>query len=165
MTRHNWKRGKGNKIEVVNCFQKLLSSWHDTTLLSLAMQYQSLWIAFKNYYLRDTTQLSLSNNCNPLCCELLSKIIIFVTRHNRIAANKMGFNVVNCFQKLLSSWHDTTCGRVVSFPCALWIAFKNYYLRDTTQLSELLALLDISCELLSKIIIFVTRHNWNTLRE
>ncbi len=118
-----------------------------------------LWIAFKNYYLRDTTQLCLSLHSHDECCELLSKIIIFVTRHNQLSSMLLGRSVVNCFQKLLSSWHDTTKGCKDMNAFVLWIAFKNYYLRDTTQQLVIQSQLVISCELLSKIIIFVTRHN------
>ena len=121
------------RIAVVNCFQKLLSSWHDTTQPGCLCSCIMLWIAFKNYYLRDTTQL---NNFQMTCS-----------------------GVVNCFQKLLSSWHDTTYHDFIEFQFLLWIAFKNYYLRDTTQRSWMIELSRSCCELLSKIIIFVTRHN------
>ena len=118
-----------------------------------------MWIAFKNYYLRDTTQQKEKALAIKESCELLSKIIIFVTRHNRTENVSMFSEVVNCFQKLLSSWHDTTvCLYLIHF-MLLWIAFKNYYLRDTTQLSNLKSVSIVCCELLSKIIIFVTRHN------
>ena len=143
----------------MNCFQKLLSSWHDTTAIPETILKELLWIAFKNYYLRDTTQLRLNNTIRNISCELLSKIIIFVTRHNETYSLQIGIVVVNCFQKLLSSWHDTTLTEIAWKQSQLWIAFKNYYLRDTTQLSLKRGVFTISCELLSKIIIFVTRHN------
>ena len=144
---------------VVNCFQKLLSSWHDTTYHDFIEFQFLLWIAFKNYYLRDTTQRSWMIELSRSCCELLSKIIIFVTRHNALEWLNYLARVVNCFQKLLSSWHDTTNHRKRQIAARLWIAFKNYYLRDTTQPDETPALFYNGCELLSKIIIFVTRHN------
>ena len=118
-----------------------------------------LWIAFKNYYLRDTTQLLSMMQQSINCCELLSKIIIFVTRHNQPRVCKYSVIVVNCFQKLLSSWHDTTFRGNIPSGSQLWIAFKNYYLRDTTQREKGWNASSLSCELLSKIIIFVTRHN------
>ena len=145
--------------QVVNCFQKLLSSWHDTTNKRNLQRCILLWIAFKNYYLRDTTQLTRFNLAVRSCCELLSKIIIFVTRHNFTFGNYLAVFVVNCFQKLLSSWHDTTAGLKMHFCSTLWIAFKNYYLRDTTQHQSEFSIYKTCCELLSKIIIFVTRHN------
>ena len=144
---------------VVNCFQKLLSSWHDTTPFGSYFPTIPLWIAFKNYYLRDTTQRNLNGWRLRRCCELLSKIIIFVTRHNCLELQSVCFYVVNCFQKLLSSWHDTTFFFVKFFKIVLWIAFKNYYLRDTTQQIIKTHSMFWGCELLSKIIIFVTRHN------
>ena len=118
-----------------------------------------MWIAFKNYYLRDTTQLNIFFVFFILSCELLSKIIIFVTRHNKELKGSLKATVVNCFQKLLSSWHDTTKMAFYAAVAPLWIAFKNYYLRDTTQRAVLLPSTELGCELLSKIIIFVTRHN------
>ena len=160
VTRHNFGFVKTASFLVVNCFQKLLSSWHDTTNPTAFLISMMLWIAFKNYYLRDTTQHTIDKLSAPISCELLSKIIIFVTRHNTFAAEVISVDVVNCFQKLLSSWHDTTMSLLLIKHPQLWIAFKNYYLRDTTQQMKVLLTLDNSCELLSKIIIFVTRHNW-----
>ena len=159
VTRHNFERIKKRWFLVVNCFQKLLSSWHDTTSIFFNCWSSPLWIAFKNYYLRDTTQQNGKELCENARCELLSKIIIFVTRHNSLEYLEAPHLVVNCFQKLLSSWHDTTRFIWWIHSQMLWIAFKNYYLRDTTQLERCRAGNDFSCELLSKIIIFVTRHN------
>ena len=159
VTRHNFERIKKRWFLVVNCFQKLLSSWHDTTSIFFNCWSSPLWIAFKNYYLRDTTQQNGKELCENARCELLSKIIIFVTRHNSLEYLEAPHLVVNCFQKLLSSWHDTTCPFVASMLQALWIAFKNYYLRDTTQHASFDEYTHRCCELLSKIIIFVTRHN------
>ena len=136
VTRHNQNNDYFVNIDVVNCFQKLLSSWHDTTGVKSEKQPNPLWIAFKNYYLRDTTQQfrQIYNTMNS--CELLSKIIIFVTRHNFDWLIDVANVVVNCFQKLLSSWHDTTVSNNTQEGVTLWIAFKNYYLRDTTQLQQ-----------------------------
>ncbi len=41
-----------------------------------------LWIAFKNYYLRDEGQPVGLRTERGFCCELLSKIIIFVMKDN-----------------------------------------------------------------------------------
>ena len=160
VTRHNIQKCKSLDVSVVNCFQKLLSSWHDTTQKILDAIPKALWIAFKNYYLRDTTQQWSTYHGSNFGCELLSKIIIFVTRHNALRIAPKSASVVNCFQKLLSSWHDTTNPQSLSMHPLLWIAFKNYYLRDTTQRRISRPIFRFSCELLSKIIIFVTRHNY-----
>ena len=133
VTRHNSKVVTKDCWLVVNCFQKLLSSWHDTTYITPTTAKILLWIAFKNYYLRDTTQPDIEKALPNFCCELLSKIIIFVTRHNKNNGYHYIIDVVNCFQKLLSSWHDTTNNNTDITILTLWIAFKNYYLRDTTQ--------------------------------
>ena len=146
---------------VVNCFQKLLSSWHETTNDFEVSDIRLLWIAFKNYYLRDTKQPGLVRVRAYCCCELLSKIIIFVTRNNWTVAWPRSTDVVNCFQKLLSSWHETTMVIIIMSVLWLWIAFKNYYLRDTKQLLQHQHKHTVRCELLSKIIIFVTRNNYN----
>ena len=119
-----------------------------------------MWIAFKIYYLRDTSQRSFGFSHLLNCCELLSKFIIFVTRHNFLLVSVIFWLVVNCFQNLLSSWHVTTFRNLLAFYLVLWIAFKIYYLRDTSQLVEFLRLFLHRCELLSKFIIFVTRHNF-----
>ena len=149
---------------VVNCFQKLLSSWRGTTFTDPNAFVVMLWIAFKNYYLRDEEQLwrRIWNHRNG--CELLSKIIIFVTRNNGWANQISGWGVVNCFQKLLSSWRGTTQVAENQKKTLLWIAFKNYYLRDEEQHTEIWKHEEIGCELLSKIIIFVTRNNGTSQR-
>ena len=43
-----------------------------------------------------------------ISCELLSKIIIFETKNNLFIFVQNGLQVVNCFQKLLSSRRRTT---------------------------------------------------------
>ena len=133
VTRNNAVMFPPFAFSVVNCFQKLLSSWHETTRSRKSTAKRMLWIAFKNYYLRDTKQHLLKNYVWRAGCELLSKIIIFVTRNNKIKRYTSLCYVVNCFQKLLSSWHETTVQFPELQPHPLWIAFKNYYLRDTTQ--------------------------------
>ena len=147
------------EITVVNCFQKLLSSWWRTTTLNDVNPSKKLWIAFKNYYLRDEGQLETTTRDNNGCCELLSKIIIFVMKDNRCIRHITTESVVNCFQKLLSSWWRTTFVNIKIIVRMLWIAFKNYYLRDEGQLSHNFIIFVYSCELLSKIIIFVMKDN------
>ena len=144
---------------VVNCFQKLLSSWWRTTFVRLDSLKVMLWIAFKNYYLRDEGQQMADEICKAACCELLSKIIIFVMKDNTIRDVFLAPVVVNCFQKLLSSWWRTTEPLKNSSSSELWIAFKNYYLRDEGQHSIKWKQGIWSCELLSKIIIFVMKDN------
>ena len=144
---------------VVNCFQKLLSSWRGTTPENIRTSTGMLWIAFKNYYLRDEEQLKKLTIEDSDSCELLSKIIIFVTRNNINESETMMVLVVNCFQKLLSSWRGTTYDSNIWTIRVLWIAFKNYYLRDEEQHKLWWKHSSSCCELLSKIIIFVTRNN------
>ena len=159
VTRNNVCFRKISVSSVVNCFQKLLSSWHETTRNLCRWMTFVLWIAFKNYYLRDTKQLKTRLTRIVSGCELLSKIIIFVTRNNDGFLIPMTDFVVNCFQKLLSSWHETTQRIYSNRLQSLWIAFKNYYLRDTKQHTKRPKQRTRRCELLSKIIIFVTRNN------
>ena len=118
---------------VVNCFQKLLSSWWRTTIRFAFAFCTLLWIAFKNYYLRDEEQQRTWRRWVCYSCELLSKIIIFVMKNNPVIEIISLRKVVNCFQKLLSSWWRTTFNSNVPSSNALWIAFKNYYLRDEEQ--------------------------------
>ena len=146
----------------MNCFQKLLSSWWRTTFHFEDYRKSQLWIAFKNYYLRDEGQLILFKSLSNSSCELLSKIIIFVMKDNFLSFHSNGNSVVNCFQKLLSSWWRTTRLTFDNYPVMLWIAFKNYYLRDEGQHLFICELKRISCELLSKIIIFVMKDNFSS---
>ena len=133
VTRNNRKHSRNLYREVVNCFQKLLSSWRGTTFLPSIHLQVSLWIAFKNYYLRDEEQPRAIIKGLNWSCELLSKIIIFVTRNNVNGIVIDQSSVVNCFQKLLSSWRGTTLACYGNPATGLWIAFKNYYLRDEEQ--------------------------------
>ena len=159
VTRNNVEYCRQDVVAVVNCFQKLLSSWRGTTILLKAQCHTLLWIAFKNYYLRDEEQLKLSIKDKDDSCELLSKIIIFLTRNNKQTLTTEMQTVVNCFQKLLSSWRGTTSLDIWWPIIPLWIAFKNYYLRDEEQQNMKPGTYNLGCELLSKIIIFVTRNN------
>ena len=159
VTRNNFPICEYSEKEVVNCFQKLLSSWRGTTIDGGKYTLTVLWIAFKNYYLRDEEQHFGQISDEIICCELLSKIIIFVTRNNIWRKRESSEMVVNCFQKLLSSWRGTTMKSLNFTTHVLWIAFKNYYLRDEEQHFPLFETRFRSCELLSKIIIFVTRNN------
>ena len=118
-----------------------------------------MWIAFKNYYLRDEGQPAGKVGFPEVRCELLSKIIIFVMKDNSEGNIFVGGKVVNCFQKLLSSWWRTTNGDNPKSIISLWIAFKNYYLRDEGQRSHRTPSNPTRCELLSKIIIFVMKDN------
>ena len=118
-----------------------------------------MWIAFKNYYLRDEGQLIGLKKTTKISCELLSKIIIFVMKDNGMVVCSKIRLVVNCFQKLLSSWWRTTVAINAQLGVLLWIAFKNYYLRDEGQRGDEISLMKFCCELLSKIIIFVMKDN------
>ena len=133
VTRNNPDMVNDSMLNVVNCFQKLLSSWRGTTSTQMWTGSFGLWIAFKNYYLRDEEQHPDNLVKTFLGCELLSKIIIFVTRNNCSHVAFIGWHVVNCFQKLLSSWRGTTASHDYNESNGLWIAFKNYYLRDEEQ--------------------------------
>ena len=141
----------------MNCFQKLLSSWWRTAWEIFLYDAVGLWIAFKNYYLRDEGQLIPNSPWTDWSCELLSKIIIFVMKDSMSHFLIKQKQVVNCFQKLLSSWWRTAEFSNKSSFLMLWIAFKNYYLRDEGQLSITNIIIFHSCELLSKIIIFVMK--------
>ena len=143
----------------MNCFQKLLSSWWRTTVSDFLRLTERLWIAFKNYYLRDEGQQKMFIWISWTSCELLSKIIIFVMKDNHSYYHNFWGYVVNCFQKLLSSWWRTTWVAATLTNLLLWIAFKNYYLRDEGQLQTIIEDDPSCCELLSKIIIFVMKDN------
>ena len=145
---------------VVNCFQKLLSSWWRTTSNGADPASNRLWIAFKNYYLRDEGQHQIASVLLASSCELLSKIIIFVMKDNWKWCSTLMLMVVNCFQKLLSSWWRTTGFVTTVDRTELWIAFKNYYLRDEGQHFSQRTRKGTCCELLSKIIIFVMKDNF-----
>ena len=156
---HNNFRWNRRPFAVVNCFQNLLSLWYITTEETVILFSTKLWIAFRIYYLCDTSQLNSLHSCFAIRCELLSEFIIFVIHHNQNTSIKNAIVVVNCFQNLLSLWYITTdiAPRIING--WLWIAFRIYYLCDTSQQGVLNGLLLRCCELLSEFIIFVIHHN------
>ena len=118
-----------------------------------------MWIAFRIYYLCDTSQLEKKELVVRGGCELLSEFIIFVIHHNFPEVCPASFIVVNCFQNLLSLWYITTITCSLFIPLVLWIAFRIYYLCDTSQQGRRMVRLCTRCELLSEFIIFVIHHN------
>ena len=120
-----------------------------------------MWIAFRIYYLCDTSQPTYSYFIDNNGCELLSEFIIFVIHHNSPLTSIKQVPVVNCFQNLLSLWYITTrhLGKKIDF--RLWIAFRIYYLCDTSQQIYYFFCYYSRCELLSEFIIFVIHHNFN----
>ena len=68
-----------------------------------------------------------------LCCELLSKFIIFAVGNNRSQRILCFCAVVNCFQNLLSLQSETTGSICIACNDLLWIAFKIYYLCSRKQ--------------------------------
>ena len=145
----------------MNCFQNLLSLWYITTIYINANENQKLWIAFRIYYLCDTSQHTNLTYRWGGCCELLSEFIIFVIHHNKKIALILTHSVVNCFQNLLSLWYITTKGNEDATAGLLWIAFRIYYLCDTSQQQAILQTILSCCELLSEFIIFVIHHNFS----
>ena len=117
----------------MNCFQKFVSLLSETTLPFEVMLYDALWIAFKNLYLCCLKQLKRCNKPSRIRCELLSKICIFVVWNNCRQKDKGTVLVVNCFQKFVSLLSETTINQ------------------DSGN--------QTSCELLSKICIFVVWNN------
>ena len=127
---------------VVNCFQKFVSLLSETTDNRFCIFVLSLWIAFKNLYLCCLKQLLPERLSRSPCCELLSKICIFVVWNNIPLWVLSSSSVVNCFQKFVSLLSETTLGVFAIYCVLLWIAFKNLYLCCLKQLIGL-ALLKI----------------------
>ena len=170
---------------VVNCFQKFVSLLSETTQYHEVNEYIKLWIAFKNLYLCCLKQPLLIGYVNTPSCELLSKICIFVVWNNPYHFGASHCPVVNCFQKFVSLLSETTLSPLhihllwvvncfqkfvsllsettVIAACAdgvkLWIAFKNLYLCCLKQQAMRCLSCFVSCELLSKICIFVVWNN------
>ena len=69
---------------------------------------------------------------------------------------------MNCFQKFVSLLSETTNVIQVIRELPLWIAFKNLYLCCLKQPSVCIFAIYSSCELLSKICIFVV---WNNQKD
>ena len=147
---------------VVNCFQKFVSLLSETTLYRASCSMRLLWIAFKNLYLCCLKQRLRTPRRYVRCCELLSKICIFVVWNNvELSLNRLDV-VVNCFQKFVSLLSETTQLSACMMFAMLWIAFKNLYLCCLKQPLDKVGFAPKSCELLSKICIFVV---WNNCTE
>ena len=133
MIHHNFVFVRLRWLGVVNCFQNLLPLWYITTGVWQSQLYLALWIAFRIYYLCDTSQRLQRKRHQPNCCELLSEFITFVIHHNSSLSWGESLAVVNCFQNLLPLWYITTVCSFQTKPPMLWIAFRIYYLCDTSQ--------------------------------
>ena len=131
---NNTKPTHQYRYNVVNCFQKFVSLLSETTNMLHKHRFHTLWIAFKNLY---------------LCC--LKQLIVLLSFFSA---------VVNCFQKFVSLLSETTWKMCILTDVWLWIAFKNLYLCCLKQRRCLSLVTPKSCELLSKICIFVV---WNNL--
>ena len=118
---------------VVNCLQNLLSLRSETTTAIIITTFPLLWIAYKIYYLCDRKQLRGRTGYHLSCCELLTKFIIFAIGNNITENASIPLSVVNCLQNLLSLRSETT------------LRFNE------TQ--------SVSCELLTKFIIFAIGNN------
>ena len=143
----------------MNCFQNLLPLWYITTEYMRRTPADGLWIAFRIYYLCDTSQQKFYCSMTIQCCELLSEFITFVIHHNANIIILLNILVVNCFQNLLPLWYITTFYRSYITFYVLWIAFRIYYLCDTSQRLALQGFTTLCCELLSEFITFVIHHN------
>ena len=144
---------------VVNCLQNLLSLRSETTFFPWQLKFKQLWIAYKIYYLCDRKQLVRANAAIKLCCELLTKFIIFAIGNNIINRFRKLLCVVNCLQNLLSLRSETTKFICLSQKTELWIAYKIYYLCDRKQPGGNFAPTNPRCELLTKFIIFAIGNN------
>ena len=105
---NNFARWIQAQIHVVNCLQNLLSLRSETTKLALRTTIGLLWIAYKIYYLCDRKQQIMGANRRNICCELLTKFIIFAIGNNRFFKPRYKVGVVNCLQNLLSLRSETT---------------------------------------------------------
>ena len=146
-------------IEVVNCFQKLVSLIFWTTVNGIGNDRWTLWIAFKNLYLWYSEQPTKRNWKSINSCELLSKTCIFDILNNTLCHRRFIIHVVNCFQKLVSLIFWTTEGHILLGVGTLWIAFKNLYLWYSEQHMLMEPQPYRCCELLSKTCIFDILNN------
>ncbi len=118
-----------------------------------------LWIALKSWYLWYSEQLNVVLHKGNRCCELLSKVDIFDIRNNAKCQFMSVKTVVNCSQKLISLIFGTTNRERGSARKPLWIALKSWYLWYSEQPEVQPYLVNLSCELLSKVDIFDIRNN------
>ena len=147
------------ELYVVNCLQNLLSLRSETTSIQRRANVAKLWIAYKIYYLCDRKQHISLAVAKAMCCELLTKFIIFAIGNNMKSSTDIVPIVVNCLQNLLSLRSETTPAFAEKFHCKLWIAYKIYYLCDRKQPYSFWVQMPIRCELLTKFIIFAIGNN------
>ena len=95
-------------LNVVNCFQKIVSLIFWTTWWCNYSTQQRLWIAFKKLYLWYSEQRRLEYVPQRIRCELLSKNCIFDILNNFSMLFVIASIVVNCFQKIVSLIFWTT---------------------------------------------------------
>ena len=143
----------------MNCFQLLVSLIFWTTIVGVALWGRLLWIAFNYWYLWYSEQRSGNRMRRENCCELLSIIGIFDILNNKRLSKQATFNVVNCFQLLVSLIFWTTKSLFTPRSRGLWIAFNYWYLWYSEQPLEWPMNWRFGCELLSIIGIFDILNN------
>ena len=120
-------------LQVVICFQKIVSLFWRTTYCDGIASGMRLWFAFKKLYLCSDEQPIVMGSQVACGCDLLSKNCIFVLTNNPISNPKYRANVVICFQKIVSLfWRTTDIGRSSDL-FGLWFAFKKLYLCSDEQ--------------------------------
>ena len=96
------------QVEVVICFQKIVSLIFWTTASNRISKSTELWFAFKKLYLWYSEQLFVVSITYSICCDLLSKNCIFDILNNVYFCHIFDDVVVICFQKIVSLIFWTT---------------------------------------------------------
>ena len=141
------------------CFQKLFFISLPTTCWKHSCYEWWLWFAFKNCSLYLYQQHQNKMKATIKGCDLLSKIVLYIFTNNFMELDKIKFKVVICFQKLFFISLPTTLKVLFNNSLLLWFAFKNCSLYLYQQRMAFQASIHNSCDLLSKIVLYIFTNN------
>ncbi len=141
------------------CFQKLFFISLPTTQRGFTETKEMLWFAFKNCSLYLYQQHLWGLFKVKSCCDLLSKIVLYIFTNNFSKVFIWLVLVVICFQKLFFISLPTTTIAFGLFHTKLWFAFKNCSLYLYQQLLLFHQKQGLRCDLLSKIVLYIFTNN------
>ena len=114
---------------------KIVSLTYQTHLFRRGEPPEPVVICFQNciFDIPDTPVVTSSETSR--CCDLLSKLYLWHTRHTPVVALTSNCSVVICFQNCIFDIPDTPNGFSGVVPTELWFAFKIVSLTYQTHLN------------------------------
>ena len=148
---------------VVICFQNCIFDLLHTSTLSGCISLHLLWFAFKIVSLTYFIHHLIICKLRLTSCDLLSKLYLWLTSYIRLFVFYFAHFVVICFQNcIFDLLHTSTKSKDYQF-LKLWFAFKIVSLTYFIHQCALAWIEQKSCDLLSKLYLWLTSYISNYL--